>query len=126
MKTENTPAVLSDTQEKEVQAKVAELEAKNNGKKVYPIIFVRPGTGEIFVGYILEPSRAAKMEAFDIMSTKDSISLAGEMILSAALIKEESHEAFSSTDSKYDDVVIGACVDCLQHIKVLVNALKKK
>lgn len=105
--------------------KAAEIEKKLN-KKVYPLVCFRPATKEVFIGYIQEPTRAAKMEAFDIMSAKESLTGAGEIILATSLIKEESHEAFYSLDSKFDDVYMSACIDSISHVQVLINALKKK
>lgn len=109
----------------EAKKKADEL-AKKLNKNVYPLVFVRPSSREVFVGFIQEPTRAAKMEAFDIMSSKESMSLAGETIIQTSLIKEESHEAFSSDESKYDDVYMSGCIDSLGHVKVLINSLKKK
>ncbi len=107
----------------ELKAVSLALELKKN---VYPIVTVRPSTKEIFVGFIAEPTRGAKMQAFDIMSSKESITEAGEVILTSSLIKEHSDEAFYSLDSQYDDVFMGACIDSLGHINVLMNTLKKK
>lgn len=113
-----------DKAKKEASVKADELK-KKLGKNVYPLVFVR-SEKEIFIGFIQEPTRAAKMEAFDVMSSKESITMAGEVIISTSLIKEESHEAFSSNDSKYDDVYMSACVDSLGHVSALLNVLKKK
>ncbi|MES2382603.1 MAG: hypothetical protein V4538_16260 [Bacteroidota bacterium] len=107
------------------EKKAVDLSALHK-KNVYPLFFVRPSTKDIFIGYISEPTRAAKMEAFDIMSSKESITLAGEIILATSLLKDESHEAFSSLDSKYDDVFLGGCIDAAGHVKLLLNTLKKK
>lgn len=108
----------------EATLKAEELSKKIN-KNVYPLVFVR-SEKEIYVGFIQEPTRPAKMEAFDVLSAKESMTLAGEVILSTSLMKEESHEAFAVVDSKYDDVYMSACVDCLGHVKALMNVLKKK
>jgi hypothetical protein len=123
--TPKTDTINIDAIKNEATTKAEEISKKIN-KKVYPLVFMRPDTQEVFVGFIQEPSRNAKMEAFDIMSSKESLSLAGEVILSSSIIKEESHEAFSSLDSKYDDVYMGGCIDSLGHISVLINSLKKK
>jgi hypothetical protein len=118
-------AIVSEAKEK-AEKRCIELEAIHK-KKVYPLVFVREATQQIFVGFIAEPKRAAKMEALDIMSSKNSVSLAGEAILNTSLIKEESHEAFSLIeDPRYDDVYIGGCIDSLAHVNVLINSLKKK
>lgn len=123
MKKETPKVIVIDDIKKEAAEKAEAIE-KKIGKKVYPLVFLRGE--EVFVGFISEPTRAAKMEAFDIMSSKESLSMAGEVILNTSLIKEESHEAFHSTDSKYDDVYLGGCVDSLGHVSVLINSLKKK
>lgn len=119
---EKTPIELA---KEGAELKCAELKKKYN-KEVYPLVFFRPTTKEIFIGFMQEPTRSAKMEAFDTMSAKESITLAGEIILSTSIIKEESHEAFYVQESKYDDVYMGGCVDALAHINVLINSLKKK
>lgn len=111
---------------KEEAEKKAESLSKKYQKNVYPIVFVRPVENKVFTGFILEPTRAAKMEAFDIMSSKESLTLAGEVIVSTSLIKEESDPAFYSEDSKFDDVYMSACVDSLGHVSALMNVLKKK
>lgn len=125
MKKETPTVIVIDDIKNEATLKAAEI-SKKIGKTVYPLVFLRPATQEVFVGFIQEPSRAAKMEAFDIMSSKESLSMAGEVILSTSILKEESHEAFYSSESKYDDVYLGGCVDSLGHISVLINSLKKK
>ncbi len=128
----HTAIVVVDQFDVEISKAKADAEIKANAladtlkKNVYPIVCVRPASKEIFVGFIQEPSRAAKMEAFDIMSARESLTGAGEIIINSSLLKSESHEAFSSEDSKYDDVFMGACVDALEHIKLLLNSLKKK
>lgn len=116
---------LIKTAKENAEKKCVDLSVKHK-KNIYPLVFVRPATQEVFVGFILEPTRAAKMEAFDIMSSKESLSMAGEMILTTSLLKEESHEAFSSIDSKYDDVYMSGCIDSVGHVSVLLNTLKKK
>jgi len=134
----NTPKVIIKEEKKlsefeqKIETAKADAEKKCEELKpehgtVYPLVFVRPASEEIFVGFIKEPKRAAKMEAFDILMSKNSIALAGEMILTTSIIKEHSHEAFYLIDdSRYDDVYMGGCVDSLGHINVLMNSLKKK
>jgi hypothetical protein len=134
----NTPKIiikeekkLSEFEQKVEQAKAdAEqkcIELKAEHGVVYPLVFSRPSTEEVFVGFIKEPKRAAKMEAFDILMAKNSMSLAGELVLTTSIIKEHSHEAFYLIeDPRYDDVYMGGCIDSLGHINVLMNSLKKK
>jgi hypothetical protein len=134
----NTPKIiikeekkLSEFEQKVEQAKAdAEqkcIELKAEHGVVYPLVFARPSTEEVFVGFIKEPKRAAKMEAFDILMSKNSMVLSGEMILTTSIIKEASHEAFYLIDdSRYDDVYMSGCIDSLGHINVLMNSLKKK
>lgn len=116
---------LLKTAKENAEEKCILLAAKYK-KNVYPLVFARASTKEIFVGFLGEPSRAAKMESFDIMSSKESLSMAGEMILTSSLLKEDSHEAFFSLDSKYDDVYMSGCIDSIGHVSVLLNTLKKK
>lgn len=106
----------------ELEAKVAELKTKY-GKEVYPIVIVHEGTKRIaFMG---EPTIQAKMAAFDKMAMEQSLTTAGEMIFSMAML-EESDPVFSSNDSRYDEVKIGAYLDCTRFVKILANTYKKK
>lgn len=118
------------TQE-QISDKCKQLEEARK-KKVYPIVFVEDEDTENpkqYVGYIEEPSRQAKMAAFDEMSMKSSLMLAGEKIIECALIKEESHPAFHPENmnvSLYDGVYIAGCLACTVHVKILSNTFKKK
>ena len=117
------------TQE-QISDKCASLETKL-GKKVYPLVYMDTEVtpNKQYVGFIEEPTRAVKMVAFDIMSMKASLALAGEKIMECALIKGESHKAFDSSFSdvaEYDQVYLAGCIACCSHVKVLTNTFKKK
>lgn len=106
----------------QIEAKVIELKEKYN-KEVYPIVIVHDGAKR--VAYMGEPTIQAKMAAFDKMAMEQSLTTAGEMIFSMAML-EESDPVFSSTDSRYDEVKIGAYLDCTRFVKILANTYKKK
>lgn len=116
--------------QQQVSDKCATLETKL-GKKVYPLVYLDTEVtpNKQYVGFIEEPTRAAKMAAFDEMSMKNSLALAGEKIMECALIKEESHKAFDSAYNdvtEYDQVYLAGCISCCSHVKVLTNTFKKK
>lgn len=129
--------------EEEVFAKADQLSDKYK-TKVYPLVVTVPKislsvmatngseplkeeTGEEkIVGYIKEPSRQAKMAALDKTAIEGSITLGGEMILNACLIKEESDPRIFSTASEYDAIYIGACMQCNKLVQAYSAELKKK
>lgn len=107
----------------EIEAKVLALKEKH-GKEIYPIIVVHQGTKR--VAYMAEPTLQAKMAAFDKMAMEQSLMIPGEMIFNASVLAEESDPVFTSTDSRYDEVKIGAYLDCTRFVKLLANTYKKK
>jgi hypothetical protein len=108
------------TQE-EIQLK-AETLTEQRRVKVYPIIV--DAKGEQIVGYIEEPKRQAKYAAMNELAKKD-VATAGELILDACLIKEESDKRLYSQNAEHDSIVIGAAMACLKLVEVYEADLKK-
>lgn len=91
--------------------------------KVKPIV-VKTKSGERVVGYYRQPSRQAKMAAFDKVNM--SMTSAGELLLEASLIKEESDPRLYSLDPEHDDIVIGASLAMFEELNVASADLPKK
>ena len=105
----------------EITAKAEELSLKR-GKKVYPLTV--NANGEQVIGFIEEPKRQAKYAAMNELAKKD-VATAGEIILDACLIKEESDTRLYSNESAHDSIVIGAAMACLKLVEVYEADLKK-
>lgn len=100
----------------------ADLLSQQRQVKVYPIIV--DAKGEQIVGFIEEPKRQAKYAAMNELAKKD-VATAGELILEACLIKEESDKRLFSQSSEHDSIVIGAAMACLKLVEVYEADLKK-
>jgi hypothetical protein len=106
--------------EEEIIAKAAELSAKLL-VPVTPLSFTVKS--EQIIGFITEPKRQAKFAAIDELMR--SPSGAGEMLLKACLIKEESDTRLYSDLPENDDIVISASLECLKFISAYSNEIKK-
>lgn len=105
----------------EIAAKADELSIAK-GRKVYSICV--DANGEQIVGFIEEPKRQAKYAALNELAKKD-VATAGEIILDACLIKEESDKRLYSMDSAHDGIVISAAMACIKLVEVYEADLKK-
>jgi len=102
----------------------AEALKKQLGKEIYPFVVI--DNRQRFVGFIQEPTLQAKMVAFDKMTMEQSLTLAGEAILESSLVIDESDKAFTSPESRFDNVKLAAYLECTNFVKVLANQYKKK
>lgn len=90
---------------------------------VKPLV-VKTKAGERVVGYYKQPSRQAKMAAFDKVNM--SMTSAGELLLEACLIKEESDSRLFSDAPIHDDIVIGASLAMFEELSVAAADFPKK
>lgn len=91
--------------------------------QVHPIVF-KSEEGEDIVGFVKEPSRAAKMAVMDkaMISPMQAV----EEILDHVLIKEHSDPRMSSESQEFDDIHMGLAMAVFNLITFKVNAAKKK
>jgi hypothetical protein len=91
--------------------------------RVHPIVF-KTDDGEDVVGFVKEPSRAAKMAVMDkaMISPMQAV----EEILEHVLIKEHSDPRMSSDSQEFDDIHMGLAMSVFNLITFKVNAAKKK
>src|SRR5579872_4642546 len=97
----------------EANIKAGELSAKL-GKKVH-CLFVSKGE-EIIVGFLQEPTLRTKMAAMNSVANQQ-MDKAGEAILNASLIIDESDERLTLTGSD-PNVYVSACLACVQFVEV--------
>ena len=103
----------------EIDAKVAEL-SNQFGGLVTPLVYDIDEDTQV-VGYLKKPTFLQKSYAFDKVAMKEMTD-AGDYLLTACLIKEESNEAFINND----DIRLSAVMSCIGLIKVYENSFKKK
>ena len=118
----NTHTKMETITTEEINTRADEL-SKVHNVKVTPIVFFDEDTNEKIVGYLKEPTRLQKQRALD--KTLISQSSAGEDLLMACLIKEESNPRIYSESSNDDAIVMGACQAALATVKLKQNIAKK-
>lgn len=110
--------------DEQIEAKAKEL-TEQHKCTVYPLVFLT-GTeedSEQIIGYMKEPKRAVKMVAMDKAMSRPSF--AGQDLLQACLIKEESDNRILSEKSEHDSIFLGACRAALEKVQISMEQLKK-
>lgn len=116
---------LTTLQKAEQRAEELTAVYKDKGVyKIHPIVFKDESTGDEIVGFIKEPSRAAKMAVMDksMMGAFGAV----EEILDSVLLKDVSDPRMFSEDQAYDAIHMGLVMAVYKLIEFKTNTAKKK
>lgn len=109
------------------QEKAVELteEYKSKGVfKIHAIVFHDETTGEDIVGFVKEPSRAAKMAVMD-KAVMGAFSVVEE-ILDSILLKDQSDPRMFSESQEFDSIHMGLVMAVYKLIEFKTNTAGKK
>lgn len=121
---ELSPEEFNKAKMLEVEAKIVELKEKHKCE-IHPIVFKSPETKKIIaVGYLKEPSLQAEMAYMDL-ATRMPFS-AGETILEACIIKEESDPRLYTAENANKEFYKGAVKEAGDMVQMYQNQFKKK
>lgn len=108
----------------EVKEKAEEL-SKREGVKVTPILFYQNGNlADPIKGYLKEPTRIAKVAIMDKSEQAGNYTAGAEM-LEICLLKADSDMRLTSLAQQYDDIYLGAVLECQKLIQASINQVKK-
>ena len=98
---------------------------EEKGRTVFPLAFkeTEDDDSDLIVGFLENPKRIVKRRAFD--KANISQSAAGEELIAACLIKEESDPRITSEKEEHDHIVLGAEVAAMQCVRLALNQIKK-
>jgi len=124
MKSEKKETPVATKSTKQLAQEKADQLSIEYKVKVHPIFFILPETGEEVIGFVKEPSRAAKIAVMD-KAVMGAFS-AAEEIVPSVLIKEHSDPRMSSEAPEHDNIGIGVTMAVYGLIKFLTNVAGKK
>ncbi len=104
-----------------VEKRAAEL-TKSLNLEVTPLLFVQDD--EFIVGYMKQPNRQTCRAAYDRMEKYGKLD-AGDLILEACLIKEESDTRITDPSPRYNGINNWACIEAFKLIEFNISVTKK-
>lgn len=106
----------------EIEAKRLELETALKDTVTAAVVYPKGNSEDQAVGYFRNPSRTTKMMALD--KAIQTPSTAGQMILEACLIKEESDPRIMDEKKENDAIFMGFCMKALGLIEIATDIKK--
>lgn len=118
---ENNEQITLEQIQEMAEKKAAELSGKLN-VKVTELIFEQDN--EFIVGYLKQPNRLTVRAAYDRMEKYGKMD-AGDILLEACLIRDESDRRILDPNPKYDSIYNWACLEAFRLIEFNISLSKK-
>lgn len=118
---ENNEQLTLEQIQEMAEKKATEL-SNGLGLRVIELIFEQDN--EFIVGYLKQPNRHTVRAAYDRMEKYGKLD-AGDVLLDACLIREESDRRILDPNPKYDSIYNWACLEAFRLIEFNISLSKK-